>query len=77
MSMMVGGASIAKPSQIKMFLKAKTPAELVQKQLELNIKLKGQASFTDITNVKGEWYAWFLIDIDQYPVIAEELNGSS
>ena len=77
MSMMIGGAGPARPSQIKMFLKAKTPEGLVQKQLDLNLKLMGQASFTDISNVGGQWYAWFLIDIDRYPIVIEELNGSS
>lgn len=75
MSMMIGGAGDSRPSQIKMFLKAKTPEALVQKQLDLNLKLKGQASFTDITRSDGFWFAWFLIDIDRYPIVLEKLNG--
>jgi len=71
--MMIGGASTAKLSQIKMFLRAKTPEALVQKQLDLNLRLKGQASFTDIAKVDGQWYAWFLVDIDKYPIVVKEL----
>lgn len=77
MSMMIGGAGSSRPSQIKMFLKAKTPEALVQKQLGLNLKVKGQASFTDINFVKGFWYCWFLVDIDRYPQVIEELHGST
>lgn len=74
--MLIGGASTARPSQIKMFIKAKTPESLVKKQLDLNLKLMGQASYTDISFVDGFWYAWFLVDVDKYPGVIGVFSGS-
>ena len=62
---MQGTRVTASPSQVRMFLKADTPEELVSLQLQINTLLKGRADYTDIQFVKGSWYAWFLVDVDQ------------
>lgn len=61
---MMGSRVTARPSQIRMFLRADTPEELVSLQLQNNILLKGRADYTDIQFVNGKWYAWFMVDID-------------
>ena len=40
----------------------------------------GRADFTDIQFVDGFWYAWFLVDVDQYPTLMKQLetvNGAA
>ena len=72
----VSAASSAGPSQIKLFLRADSPEGLVSLQLQVNLLAKGQANYTDFSNVSGKWYCWFQIDIDQYPEVVEFLNGN-
>lgn len=74
---MQGSGDISKPSRVRMFLRAATPEELVGLQLQLNLLIEGQASFTDITFAQGKWYAWFLIDFDEYGEAVIALNGST
>jgi hypothetical protein len=47
-----------------MFLRAGTAEELVRSQVNVNVLVMGRAEFTDIQFVEGQWYAWFLLDID-------------
>ena len=75
MSMIGSGGHSASPSSIKLFLRADSPEELVQKQLDVNLAIKGEISLTDITFADGEWVGWFLIDIDKYRSILGDLNG--
>ena len=75
---MMGTRVTAKPSQIRMFLRADSAEELVRLQLQTNLKVKGRADFTDFTYVEAEktWYCWFMVDIDQHGLdLFEELNG--
>lgn len=74
---MLGSGYSAKPSQVRMFLRAPTPEELVGLQLRMNTVLRGQANFTDFSFVKNNWYCWFLVDVDQYPEVLEFLNGTT
>lgn len=73
--MMGTGTASASPSKIKMFVRARSAEELVISQLQTNTLLRGQASYTDIQNVDGIWYAWFLVDVDQHREILEAING--
>ena len=73
---MVGTQHDARPSQVRMFLRAVSAEELVRLQLLTNAKLLGRADYTDIQFVDGFWYAWFLVDIDKYPEILKGLNGT-
>ena len=66
MSMQGAGAGTASPANIRMFIRAGSAEELVRAQLQVNLLLKGQANFTDIQNVEGQWYAWFLIDVNKH-----------
>lgn len=70
---MMGSRVTARPSQIRMFLEADSPIELVGLQLQTNLLVKGRADYTDIQHVDGKWYAWFLVDVDQYPELLGEL----
>ena len=72
---MMGSRVTARPSQIRMFLRADSPEGLVRLQLQTNLLLKGKADFTDIQNVDGLWYAWFLVDFDQHPEVVKIING--
>ncbi len=74
---MQGQGTIAKPSHVRMFLRADSAEKLVSLQLQLNTLIQGQASFTDITYVNDLWYAWFLIDFDEYGEAVIALNGST
>lgn len=76
MSGIVAGRATARPSQIRMFLRADSPEELVSLQLQANLLLKGRADFTDIQFAQGKWYAWFLLDVDAYPQVIKAINGS-
>ena len=67
---MIGSRGDSRVSQIKFFLSADTPEELVRRQLDLNLRLKARADFTDITFVNKKWYAWFLVDIDRFPEVS-------
>ena len=73
---MMGTATNAKPSEVRMFLKSDSPEGLVRLQLQTNTMLMGRADFTDIQFVDGFWYAWFLVDVDRYAGVLEKLNGS-
>jgi hypothetical protein len=73
---MLGSVNTAKPSQVRVFLRADSAEELVRLQLLTNVKLMGRADYTDIQFVDGFWYAWFLVDVDKYPEILEGLNGT-
>lgn len=66
---MMGTRVTASPSQVRMFLRADTPEELVSLQLQTNLLVKGRADYTDIQFVKGSWYAWFMVDVDRYPEV--------
>jgi hypothetical protein len=72
MSAMMGSRVTARPSQIRMFLRADTPVGLVRLQLQNNIKLMGRADYTDIQFVNGQWYCWFMVDIDQNPQVLKQ-----
>ena len=74
---MMGSRVTAKPSQVRMFLRAGSAEELVRLQLQTNVRLQGRADFTDFQNVDGDWYCWFLVDVDNEGMkLFEELNGS-
>lgn len=73
MSGMLGTVVQANPSLVRMFLRADSAEELVRLQLLTNVRLGGQASYTDIQFADGAWYAWFLVDVDRFPEI---LNGA-
>lgn len=77
MTGMLGTVNTARPSQVRVFLKADSAEELVRLQLLTNTKLMGRADFTDIQFVDGFWYAWFLVDIDKYPFVLKDLNGTA
>ena len=75
---MIGsGAGRISPSNIRMFIRASTPEVLVRKQLAVNIAVKGQADFTDITFADGKWYAWFLVDANKHQDVLETINGTT
>ena len=75
---MMGSRVTALPSQVRLFLRARSPEDLVRKQLELNIAVKGRIDLTDIQFVDGQWYGWFMIDVDQHAeVVKELLNGAT
>lgn len=74
---MMGSRVTARPSQIRMFLRAATPEELVRLQLQTNLQLKGRADYTDFSFADGQWYCWFLVDVDNNPEIASFLDGST
>lgn len=74
---MIGSRVTSRPSQVRMFLKADTPEELVSLQLRTNLFLKGRADYTDFTNVNGKWYCWFLIDLDQHPELGPRVGGAN
>ena len=75
---MMGTRVTARPSQVRMFLKADSAEELVRLQLLTNVRLKGRADYTDITFADGQWYCWFLVDVDNEGMaLFEELNGGS
>lgn len=76
MTGMLGTVNTARPSQVRVFLKADSAEELVRLQLLTNTKLMGRADFTDIQFVDGFWYAWFLVDVDKYPFVLKDLNGT-
>jgi hypothetical protein len=71
---MMGLGTTASPSQVRMFLEATSPQELVRLQLFTNTMLMGRADFTDIQHVDGKWYAWFLVDISKHPEVLKKLN---
>lgn len=73
MSGMLGTVVQGNPSFVRMFLRADTAEKLVRLQLLTNVRLGGQANYTDIQFADGFWYAWFLVDIEKFP---EMLNGS-
>jgi len=73
---MIGNRSTGRISQVRMFLKAGTPEELVRLQLQTNTFLRGQANYTDIQFVKDSWYAWFLVDLDAHPEFLGAINGT-
>lgn len=75
MSMMGSSSASARPSNVKFFLRADSAEELVRLQLENNVRLQGQAFYTDITFANGSWYAWFLVDLDKHPELVEGING--
>jgi len=70
---MLGTVVQSNPSLVRMFLRANSAEELVRSQLLTNVRLGGQASYTDIQFADGFWYAWFLVDIEKFPEI---LNGA-
>lgn len=74
MSSMIGSRATARPSQVRMFLRADTAEELVGLQLRTNVFLKGRADYTDFQFVKGKWYCWFLVDIAEHQLFLEQLN---
>lgn len=77
---MIGSLVNSRPSLVRMFLRADSPEGLVRLQLQTNVALMGRADFTDIQFVEGFWYAWFLVDVDQYPNVMKQLetvNGAS
>lgn len=76
MSGMRGTTNTASPAQVRVFLRAESAEELVRLQLLTNTKLMGRADYTDIQFVDGFWYAWFLVDVDRYPFVLKELNGT-
>ncbi len=76
MSGMVGTTSNSRPSCVRMFLRADSAEKLVRLQLLTNTRLRGRAEFTDIQFADGRWYAWFLVDLDQYPELMGEINGT-
>ena len=60
-----------------MFLRADSAEMLVRLQLETNIQLMGRADYTDIQQADdGKWYAWFLVDVAQYPKFLKGINGA-
>lgn len=75
MSGMMGTSVNARPSEVRMFLRADSPEGLVRLQLQANTMLMGRADFTNIQFVDGFWYAWFLVDVDRYSRELEKLNG--
>jgi hypothetical protein len=71
---MMGSRVSSRPSQVRMFLRADTPEELVRAQLRNNIFLKGRADYTDVQFVDGQWYCWFLVDVEQNRVFLKQLE---
>ena len=76
MSMVLGGRG-SSLSEIRVFLRADSPEGLVRLQLLTNTKLKSQAQYTDFSNVDGQWYCWFLVDVDRNAGIIGELIGNT
>lgn len=73
---MMGTRVSARPSQIRLFLRADSAEELVRLQLQTNFRLKGRADFTDITFANDQWYAWYMVDIDNHQdLLGELLDG--
>ncbi len=73
---MMGTRVTASPSQVRMFLRADSAEELVRLQLQTNLRLKGRADYTDITFADGQWYCWFMVNVDNEGMqLFEELNG--
>lgn len=73
---MIGSLANARPSNVRMFLRADSAEGLVRLQLQTNLALHGQANFTDIQFVEGQWYAWFLVDVDEHRKFLEAINGA-
>ena len=74
---MMGSRVTSRPSQIRMFLRAGSAEELVRLQLQTNLQVKGKANFTDFHTINGQFYCWFLVDVDQHPEFLEQLNGNT
>lgn len=53
---------VANPSEVLVFLKAKTAEELVKLQLENNHNDGRQYIYSNPQFVKGDWYVWFYKD---------------
>ena len=71
---MIGSGGGSRPSEIRMFLRAETPEELVRQQLRINILVKGQANFADFYQAQdGNHYCWFAVDVDRYGQALEEI----
>lgn len=64
------------PAEIRMYLEAASPQELVSLQLQTNILLMGQADFCDFQFANGKWYCWFLVNVDKHPQVLKGLNGT-
>ena len=75
MSMSGSGGYSGRPSEVRLFLRAGSPQGLVRLQLQVNTLLKGQANYTDFSFVKGQWYCWFLVNIEEHPEVVEFING--
>lgn len=73
----LGTSYNARPGNVRMFLRADSAEGLVRLQLKNNVYLKGQASYTDVTQAAdGKWYCWFLVDMDEYPEYMKAVNGT-
>lgn len=77
MSMQGSGTASASPANIRMFIRAGSAEELVRLQLQVNLAVKGQANFTDIQFVEGQWYAWFLIDVNRHTELLGVIDGAT
>ena len=52
-----------KITMLPMFVKGKTPDELILAMLDNNLKFQKQFQYFDIQKQDGFWIAWFLDDI--------------
>lgn len=77
MSGMLGTVVQGNPSLVRMFLRADTAEKLVRLQLLTNVRLGGQANYTDIQFADGFWYAWFLVDIEKFPEILDGAESNT
>lgn len=57
------GEKVGNSAQIKVFLRAKTPEELVDLQIERNLKDSAQYMYQIMVGPDGLWYAWYEKDI--------------
>lgn len=73
--MIMGSAHKGRVSEIRLFLEADSPQGLVRLQLQTNMRLKGQASFTDFTFADGKWFCWYMVDVDKYPDLLKQAQG--
>lgn len=64
-----------KPGQVPSFIKAKSPMGLRRIMLLNNTKHRKTFQYYSIQFVKGEWYAWFYLDIDV--TLNEVENGNT
>lgn len=73
---MMGSGHKSRISEVRMFLRADSAEELVRLQLQTNVQLRGQASYTDFgLTPDGKFICWFLVDVDQYPEFIKQING--